>query len=352
MKTRMLVIVSLLLVAGAASAGSSIKANLSSIPDRCVFSSVCANNGAPCSIDQDCDLGRLSTTSKVSLGGNGKFKIKVSGVVNSAGMPATGEYMLYYSIGDALGATSDLPIKVPVVSGKGSASADLSSFLAVGERTKLTYGVTFGMPPEVPAECPGTNSPADIQARIGDADCNTVGVIAWTALDAEEKTRIKTSVGPIEDRCESGSCAVNTAQSCTTNTDCKFGSVSAKSKFSLDGEGSIKVQVKDVLDSAGLPATGEYLLFIDLYLYDDGGKICTVKVPVVDGKAKTEADIGPLLATGDNITNLSLSYLTLPAAVPANCPGDNTAASIEARRNDPDCYGSAIVGGVGLVVDE
>src|SRR5262249_12859014 len=80
---------------------------------------------------------------------------------------------------------------------------------------------------------------------------------AWAAA------AYKCVVPPTADYCNSGSCQFNVGM-CSTNADCNVGSVSPKSKFSLGADGNMAIQLKGVVDGAGTPANGDYVVLLSL----------------------------------------------------------------------------------------
>lgn len=136
-----------------------------------------------CSTNADCSYGSASFKSKMSVKGAGKFKVVLKGVVDSSGMDAAGDYILRLETYDyPSGSYIHNVIKVPVVDGKGKASADLSSRLGPATDTVIFVG-TLLSPPVTPMNCPGAgNTAADIISREFDPDCTSGEIIGYAGI--------------------------------------------------------------------------------------------------------------------------------------------------------------------------
>ena len=191
-----------LLTSPAWAGGTSIRGTLVSAAQRCDFTNVCqtgscqeggascgtnsdcnicgAGSLLPCDSDADCFRGAVSPKSKVQLSGSGELKGSLIGVVDSNGAAVTtdgvvgsaDDYILFFSLNNVDGNTAFPSVKVDFKNGKAKVAADLSAYM-IGDGPILVSFAALFTPPNVPAACPGTNSPADLSAREGDADCGT-----------------------------------------------------------------------------------------------------------------------------------------------------------------------------------
>jgi hypothetical protein len=98
------------------------------------------------------------------------------GVVGSAD-----DYILFLSLNNVDGNSAFPTVKVDFKNGKAKVAADLSAYI-IGEGPILVGFAALLTPPDVPAACPGTNSPADLLARQGDEDCGTGLAVAVMGL--------------------------------------------------------------------------------------------------------------------------------------------------------------------------
>lgn len=336
------------LVAAPAWAGAAIKTNTVPFVDYC--DGVCRYNGGACSTDADCEFGSLSAKSKFTLAADGTLKVQLKGVVDSTLANASGDYMLYVVVtwhdqGNSYG--ESVGIKVPVTNGKGKTEADISGLIVNADEVFLGYARLI-TPPLVPANCPGTgNTTAEIVARGGDPDCFSGDGIGLAGIVGGTKTAFKAQVSPVPDACEGANCN-RTGDMCTTNADCDVGATSPKSKFSLTGEGRLKVKLSGVVDADGADASGDYMLFF--VVADTPYYVVTemmVKVAVDGGTGKLDTDLSTLLTPGRSYG--VEGYLLTPPTSPVDCPTPgNTAAEVVARAMDPDCWTGDRIAQIGL----
>jgi hypothetical protein len=191
-----------LLTSPAWAGGTSIRGNLVALAQRCDFNNPCeagscqeggaacgtnsdcnicgAGSLLPCDSDADCFRGAVSPKSKIQLSGSGELKGSLSGVVDGNGAAVTtdgvvgsaDDHLLLLVLNNVDGNTASLSVKVDFKNGKAKVAADLSAYMVGEGPIVVTYALLF-TPPNVPAACPGTNSPADLLAREGDEDCGT-----------------------------------------------------------------------------------------------------------------------------------------------------------------------------------
>lgn len=200
MKTMLIATIVALLATPAWAGGTSVKGTLVPFSQPCDTGNACqtghcTEGGASCATNSDCNIcgvgsllpcatnadcfrGTLSPKSKLQLSGNGQLKITLKGVTDSAGTPVTTDGVVgtaddYIVLVQLYGGAIATPtVKVDFKNGKGKVTADLSSMIT--GPTPVIVGLAFVYTaPSVPANCPGTNSPTDITARIGDNDCGT-----------------------------------------------------------------------------------------------------------------------------------------------------------------------------------
>jgi hypothetical protein len=339
------------LLASSAWAGASIKTNMVPVVDVCSAGN-CAVNAQVCVTNADCNLGSVSAKSKVSLGANGRLKILLKDVVDGAGMDGSGGYMVPFNLVSEFSSAAGT-VLVTVDGGKGKADVDISTLMgSTGDAVLML--AALANPPTVPADCPGTgNTPAEIEARYADTDCFSGGGIGYAGVGSGGKSSFKAFVPPVVDICDGGGCDVNGGV-CATNADCAFGALSAKSKLSLTGAGRLKVQLKKVVDAAGMDASGDYMVsFALLNLPSASLQFAGVKITVAGGKGKADLDLSSIVApAGDVVFLHTTNGLYTPPLVPADCPGTgNTAAEVLARGSDIDCFTGDKIGAIGVAVE-
>lgn len=340
----------LTLVASSASAGGTkLRSGLAPIDDSCDGGICNWNFTQVCTTNADCEFGTVSPASKVSLSGDGILKLKVVGVTDAAGLPASGEYIYYVALGWDLDYET-ITIKVPLVDGKAVVEAEVGSFMgAAGSGVSIPGSTLFG-PPTVPGDCPGDNSPGLIAARQPAVnDCTTGRLLASTGFLSGGKGGWKSNLVSLPDSCGAGNCVVNSDEMCTTNADCAFGSTSPKSKVAVGTDGVVKVKVSGVVDGTGAPAGGAFLVAFNAF---SSSMALSVEVPVVAGKGKAAADLSSLLPPEGGLVLFSNPWLVSPTATPADCPSGNDVATVVARGMDPDCGNSVELIGVGGVAAE
>jgi hypothetical protein len=354
-----------LLIAVPAWAGkTSVRSNLVTIVPTCI-TGTCLLSAQSCTTNADCSEGSISPKSKVSISGSGRVKITIASLLDAAGMPVTtdgvvntaDDYIAAIVLQTYEGYEFGAFLKLDAKNGKSKLNADLASMLPpAGDST--IYGMWIFTPPAVPADCPGTNDPADVAARSSDMDCYSGSRIFTMGLspDPAIKTSIKTNIVPFPDLC-SGTCYLS-GGACATNADCSLVAVSAKSKASLTSAGRLKINVTGLVDAAGMPVTtdgtentaDDYLAIAVLYPYSTTSiTLAPIKFEAKKGKAKVDIDISALMPpAGFEAGNPSVILLR-PPVVPADCPGTNSSADIVARSSDNDCTTGAVVGLAGVV---
>ncbi|HXC53014.1 MAG TPA: hypothetical protein VN634_19160 [Candidatus Limnocylindrales bacterium] len=179
--------------------GTSIKGSLVSAAFSCdtanpCQSGNCLEGGASCSTNSDCNIcgagslehcdtnadcirGTVSPKSKVQISGNGRFKASLTGVTGADGQLLTTDGVLgsaddYLVVAIFVGYdVYAVPVmKIDFKGGKGKVDVDLGNVIT-GDSPINVMSVILFTPPDVPADCPGTNSPEDLSARLNDADC-------------------------------------------------------------------------------------------------------------------------------------------------------------------------------------
>ncbi len=211
MKNVLIAMIITLLTSPAWAGGTSVRGTLVTASQRCDFNNPCeagfcqeggascgtnadcnicgAGSLLPCDSDADCFRGGVSPKSKLQLSGSGQLKGSLSGVVDSNGAAVTtdgivgsaDDYLLILFLNNVDGNTAFPSVKVDFKNGKAKVAADLSGYM-VGDGPILVSFAALFTPPNVPAACPGTNSPADLLAREGDEDCGTGLTVAVMGL--------------------------------------------------------------------------------------------------------------------------------------------------------------------------
>ena len=200
MRARPFVVAStLFLLTGGATAGTKVQMNIVPTPPDCfVGPGFCLNVAAGCTIDNsECALGTMSSKSKVKLDGKRAVSASIKGVTDVAGAllttgpaeTALDNLVLKIVLSACPVDTGSPPIcddatnvflKVVLEEGKGSVKTTLPDLgLLVGSPVGV-LGVSLVVPGANPGDCPGTNSTADIAARLNDATCDT-GVVRGVA---------------------------------------------------------------------------------------------------------------------------------------------------------------------------
>jgi hypothetical protein len=347
---RILPVLSLLLAATSAFAGvTSIHGNLVSVDDYCEASKCKNSFSNACSTNGECVTGSISPKSKLSLSSDGQFKLQLRDVLDVAGAQANGDYIFGADITLYPNQPGHgLVVRVPVVAGSANLVVDVSSLIGTVGDSANFYGAQLRLPPANPADCPGpSNSPSDLALRDPDLDCYHGKFVAELAVTPAASTIFKSNVVPISPLCHSGFCG--NSVSCTTNTDCFAGSLSPKSRVSLSGKGAMKVQLKDVVDDAGMPASGNYMLSVAMYSSPSDVLIgVSIEIPVQDGKGKADADVSSLIGA-PGAYEFAWSLLFTPPTVPADCTSGNDPADIVARQTDTGCSTGDPIGTAGIL---
>jgi hypothetical protein len=339
------------LVAGSAWAGgTSIKMNAATLPDFCDGSNCNYHSGTTCSTDAECVFGSVSPKSKISLTGVGQLTVQLKDAVDALGAPVTGDYILQISLASIVSNENPtMLIKVPVEAGKGKVVVDLLNFVAPAGDGVIVYTATLRTPADVPGDCPGDNDVAGIEARIASpSGCFTGDEIALGGITYGGKTSFKVSLSSFTDVCDTdtGACGGNISVGCATNSDCEVGSVSPKSKASFAGSGLVKITVKDVVDDAGAPASGNFILYFLKGTTPGLSGWISLEVPVVDGKGKTTVDLSSFLGSPGALSVVTYGVLaTQPSPL---CPSGNTPADIAARNDSSECLSGQAVAVLGI----
>jgi hypothetical protein len=334
-----------ILSAQTSAAGTTFKSNMVAYTPIC-DAGACLPLGSGCGTNSDCNLGAFSPKSKISLKGSGELKILLKGVVDQLGATASGEYIVGISLAEEQGVTRDLFIKVPVDNGSGKAAADLSSFMGPAGDRVFVFGQGV-VTPGLPSECPGTNSVEDIAAREGAcAGGNILGVIGLFP-DPSVKTLLKSNATPFQPVCLGGGTCEPTGDICAVNSDCVAGTLSGKSKASLSGTGELKLAIKGVADSAGEPASGDYILFAVLQA-QSATQVVTLKIPVDNGSGKIDVDMSGFMQSGQTLVFYS-PLLRQPPVNPGDCPGTgNSVDDILSRQGVLACLTGTEIGTIGV----
>lgn len=200
----------LALASSAAAAGTKYKVNLVPTPADCFGGlGICLNNGNMCNDPQfnsDCTGPALSTKSSVSLDGKMRLQVSLKEVRDPAGalvttgpVGAADNYVLDVALHGCVVDAGEIPycsgassgsthlyIKVPLIGGRTNTKVDLHdvivgpSFAGVAGETLRLEQVSLVRPQ---LGCGGTNSAADIAARIVGSTCNDgVQVVAVTGV--------------------------------------------------------------------------------------------------------------------------------------------------------------------------
>jgi hypothetical protein len=185
--------VSLVLVATTGLAGTKIGGNLSPVPSDCNSGPDFCKNGLPqsfsCAADNSDCTGATLAKAKFSLKDTLQLKVSVSKLADNDGnlvTTSTGnaldDHILKLSVNRCIvdnGAPTncqnprDIYVKLDYTGGKAKAVVDLS--VVLGDPSLTAIGITsatVGAGASNLASCPGTNSAADIAARMDDADCD------------------------------------------------------------------------------------------------------------------------------------------------------------------------------------
>jgi len=181
-------------------AGTKIVGSLAPVPADCNTGPGFCKNGLPgtfgdCGLDNSLCIGAAAMKGKLILKDKGLLlKVKVSNLTDNDGNLMTtdpldplDDHVLTVSFDRCLvdngvpsncGHPRNVYVKLDFKDGKGKAVVDLS--LALADPPLTTIGLTGASLSAVAqniANCPGTNSAADVAARIDDADC--AGVLPY-----------------------------------------------------------------------------------------------------------------------------------------------------------------------------
>jgi hypothetical protein len=187
------------LLASPALAGSKLQLNIIPSPPDC-FGGLgqCLNSGAGCSDvlgNTDCVPVGVSPKSKISLDGKMALKGVLQGVVDNGGtLVTTGvegaadNYVLQIGLQTCTPDVGEIPyctalqdvyVKVVLKTGKGKLKVDLKPvFGAYTAGAALRVNHVALITPRAGGNCLGTNTPADLSARLNDGTCNDgIGIL-------------------------------------------------------------------------------------------------------------------------------------------------------------------------------
>lgn len=185
------------------SSKTKMKAPLVGFPRDCInyqacVSGFCNSSGLSCSVDADCqtcnglatscttnadcNVGVPSAKSKFQMMGNGDFRVSLTGALDVTGQPlttdqvlgSTDDFVLAVVLASAPGLSIQHAVyfKTDFLDGKAKLAGSTGSVLPATGTPFATY-VGLSGPPYVPADCPGTNSLADVAARVDLGACST-----------------------------------------------------------------------------------------------------------------------------------------------------------------------------------
>jgi hypothetical protein len=174
-------------------AGTKISGSLAPVPADCNTGPGFCKNGLPgppgdCGLDNSLCTGGTTAKAKLSLSDKLLLKVKVSKLADNNGTLVTtdpldplDDHILTISFDRCLvdngvpsncGHPLNVYVKLDLTNGKGKATVDLSLALADPSGTAIGLtGASVGVGGFNLASCPGTNSAADVAARVDDADC-------------------------------------------------------------------------------------------------------------------------------------------------------------------------------------
>lgn len=185
----------LAVIANPVLAGTKISGNLSPVPADCnTGPGFCKNGlagpGGDCGVDNSLCTGATLMKGKLSLKDTFQLKVSVSKLTDNNGALVTtnsgdplDDHILILSFNRCIidnGAPTNCQnprtayVKLDLANGKGKAIVDLSQVFAFPDSSLTAIalvGATLGAGASNLANCPGTNSAADVAARIDDADC-------------------------------------------------------------------------------------------------------------------------------------------------------------------------------------
>ena len=177
------------------------------------------------------------------------------------------------------------------------------------------------------------------EAQCGDAGCQHDGGACATNADCHV-------------------CNTPSRNACASNADCALPAASSKSKVQLFGTGRLKVSIKGFRNTDGslittdgiIGTADDYLLVMGLSTISASGQPTSIKLDFKNGKAAVDADVSALIS--GSLAVVTSAALMTPPPVADSCPGTNTPADIDARKNDEDCLTGTILGRLGLVVED
>jgi hypothetical protein len=179
-------------------AGTKIQLNIIPSPPDCYIGGACLNSGASCfdvGGNSDCVVVGVSPKSKVSLDGKLQLKATLQGVVDNGGVLVTtgvegaiDNYVLQMGLQTCTQDAAEVPYctaihdvyaKVVLENGKGKVKIDLKPVFpgyVVGTAFRVNHVALIT--PRGIGNCLGTNSTANLMARLNDATCNDgVGIL-------------------------------------------------------------------------------------------------------------------------------------------------------------------------------
>jgi hypothetical protein len=210
MNHKLLVVLVVLLSATHAQAGSKLSMTVVPTPPDCfIAGSFCLNSGASCFTDNsECALAGVSAKSTVSLSGKlllkGSFKEvrdTTGALVNTGLVGAADNYVVQIGLQTCTVDASEMPycgmvnqdvyVKLALSKGKGSFKLDLNPvFPAIPNfpaGTPLRINHVALITPRAGGNCLGTNSGADLLARLNDATCNDgIGILGVGGIATQQ----------------------------------------------------------------------------------------------------------------------------------------------------------------------
>ena len=175
-------------------AGTKLSGNLAPVPADCNTGPGFCKNGlaasfGDCGLDNSLCIGAALLKAKLTLKDTLQLKAKISKLTDNDGnlvstdaLDPLDDHILKLSFNRCLADNGvptnclhprDVYVKLDLENGKGKATVDLS--LALADPSLTTIGLTGGSlsaGASSIANCPGTNSAADVAARVDDPDCD------------------------------------------------------------------------------------------------------------------------------------------------------------------------------------
>jgi hypothetical protein len=183
-----------IVVASPGLAGTRVSGNLAPVPPDCNTGPGFCKNGlaatfGDCGIDNSLCIGASLAKAKLTLKDTLQLKVRVlkltdndGNLVSTDALDPLDDHILKVSFDRCLvdngvpsncGHPLDVYVRLDLENGKGNATVDLSQALADPSLTTIGLtGASLRASASNIANCPGTNSAADVAARVGDPDCD------------------------------------------------------------------------------------------------------------------------------------------------------------------------------------